>query len=163
MPNNTRYIALSLDTLAVKLDRFSNPPRRSDVTQGGTSYSLIGTPIDSGQQYEPPALWELSASLSIEEYAQLRAMYELQDRRRRNLVAYAIRIHDTILPYFETRTVATRAIVPTFTATSIAGVGLRYPAQWNGRILTLQPTIIGNTKRVLVDLTISELDRVLPP
>lgn len=163
MANKARYIALSLGTLAVKFDRFSSPPKRSDVTQGGTAYSLIGVPIDSGQQYEPPALWEISASLSIEEYGQLRAMYELQDRRRQGLGAYAIRIHDTTLAYFEARTVATRAIVPTFTATTIAGVGLSYPAQWNGRILTLQPTIIGNAKRMLVDLTISELDRVPPP
>ena len=163
MVNNARYIALSLDTLAVKFDRFNSPPRRSKVTQGGTAYSLIGTPIDSGQQYDPPQLWELSVSLSIEEFAQLEAMYELQDRRRRNLVPYAIRIHDTIKPYYEARTVATRAIVPTFTATSVSGVGLRYPAQWNGRILTLQDTTIGNTRRIHVDLTISELDRVLPP
>jgi hypothetical protein len=160
MPN--KALSLGLDTLAVRLERFSNY-RRSDVGAGGVQYSLIGTPVADGPAYEFPQLWEISASVTVDQYDQLRAMFDLQHIRRRTQVDFGITIEDTMLHYRQSGTVATRKIVPTFTTTSIAGVALKYYATFKGEILTLTPTVIGNASRMLVDLTIAELDRVPPP
>jgi hypothetical protein len=156
------YIALSLGGFAVKLDRFAKY-NRTNVGAGQTAYSLIGTPIDRGPQYELPQLWEIEALLTLTQHDQLTAMYHEQEKLRRNLQPYGATLHDFMRPCTESSTVPTRKVATGATIEAIGTGAIKYYAEWSARILTLEISRIGD--RIYpyqCTMTLSELDRVLP-
>ncbi|MGL5060019.1 MAG: hypothetical protein ACRC62_08550 [Microcoleus sp.] len=146
----------------MQLDRFARYSR-TDVGGGQTAYSLIGTPIDRGPQYELPQLWEIETVLTLTQYDNLTAMYHEQEKRRRTLQPYAITLQDTVKPYTESNTAATRKLATGATTEAIGTGGIKYYAEWTARILTLDISPIGDRWHPYqCTMSMSELDRVLP-
>jgi hypothetical protein len=124
-------IRIAIDTNAIEIRRFLEYSR-SAAGAGNTTYSLVGTPIDTGLQHEPKMVWEIAAIVSEETKNMLELIYAISDQRRRTLQNYSVVLHDTISPIVEAAPTNTRAIVPTHSAEAVGLGGLSYYAQFYG-------------------------------
>jgi hypothetical protein len=119
------YISLVLGDLAIKIERrfISDDIPRMAIEGPKPERSADGTDIDFGSAYEDPFLLVFTALLDSPDDELINALYQEQQRRRRENLDYSILVIDTTSRHQE-RIPRTRAIAP---ATSI---------------LTLSPTYI---------------------
>jgi hypothetical protein len=162
MPGSLKLI---LDSFSVDLIRFAeNGYERIFAQTGDTTYSLLGTAIDDGGHHEPKHLWTIGAVCTQEQWQIINAIFQRQERNRRNQQDYSILIHDTIQYYNEDIPIASRQPVPLSQLQLIPGGGVRYFAQFKARMFEPTATIGSNQKfPYSVRFVLKETDRVSAP
>lgn len=144
---------------------------------GEVAYSINGTPLDSGIQYEEHRIWEFDAyNISRADRNKIEMMVQAQNKARRIWTPtqdYKIRLHDWIEHYQEPGTNRSRALAIrgnniqapiTQVLDESNTVGISYPAQWNVRFLNRPEWEDTRTNMSIfcAKITLKELDRVFP-
>ncbi|MGL5062456.1 MAG: hypothetical protein ACRC62_20960 [Microcoleus sp.] len=139
---------------------------------GEMRYSINGTPIDTGIQYEEHRIWTFEAAhLTRSQRDTIELIARSQNKARRlwnGSQNYAVRLHDWITPYLDVGNVRTRAIATdgakVGTVTPIGTAGLSYPAQWDVRFLDVPEFSNLRTNSTIYNcqIVLKELGRVLP-
>jgi hypothetical protein len=162
--------------LKVRLTKFRDDDQQRKMVSfeptGLAKYSINGSPIDSGIQYEEHRIWTFEAvGITMLEKQQIELMVKAQNSARRlwnpaNISA--IRLHDWITPYVDIGTTRTRGLasdgLETAVVRQIGEVGLSYAAAWNIRfdfVPEFENTRTNGTS-YNTKIVLKELDRVLP-
>ena len=178
MPPTILPLILTYDTLQLRITKFRNDDQQRKMVSfeptGPVKYSINGTPIDSGIQYEEHRVWTFEAVGLTKEEKQMLELISLAQGRARRLWAspannYAVRLHDWITPYTDIGTTRTRAIaldgVTAGVVSAIAGTaGLSYPSQWDVRFEGVPEIENARTNGTSYNakIILKELKRVLP-
>ena len=154
-----RSLTLSINTLSVTLDRFTAYDRIL-ADPGQIEYAVVGTPLDSGPQYEPKMVWTVSAMVTWEEWHTLGAIFLSSDSLRRQNGNYRVLVQDSVQNFIESG-IRTRAIAIGGTEETFPG-GTAYPAQFYCRMFEPKSQWQRNgLYPYIASFTLRELDKVL--
>ena len=172
----TRELIIEYDGLKVALSKFKSAPKITAENTGEVAYSINGTPIDSGIQYEEHRIWEIEAAMIPRpDRDALEIIAQSQNKKRRLWSPdrnYQVILHDWIAEYQEpigrTRALARRtdALIQSQVRNSLnslgAIVGVSYYAQWNVRFLNRieWEDSRTNSTEFAAKFTLKELDRI---
>ena len=178
MPLQKLPLILVYNSLQIRITKFRNDDQQRKMVSfeptGNVKYSINGTPIDAGIQYEEHRIWTFEAVGLTRDEKQMLELISLSQGRARRLWAspsnnYAIRLHDWITPYTDIGTTRTRAIAldgSTVGTVDPIGVtdGLSYPSQWDVRFEGVPEIENARTNGTSYNakIVLKELKRVLP-
>lgn len=161
-------VSLKLSYLnnTVILNRFfENGCKLSHEPIGDVAYSISGTPIDSGIQYEQHRIYTIEALLSSDELFKLDCLFKSAEKARtlwNPAINYAIVLEDFIHHYKEPGNTQSRAVATDGTIVS-TGFGLSYPAKFKVRVLDYDSDLLRQNRSISkARFTLKETDRVFP-
>jgi hypothetical protein len=159
-------LILSYGSYNVTLNRFMEKGcKQTFESAGDVAYSINGTPIDSGIQYEAPRVYNLEAIVNYPDYMELQYLCLAADKARALWTAnanYAIVLEDFINHYSEPGNTQTRALA-TGGALTVQSNGLTYPAKFKVRIIDHSFEMLRQTRSLYkAIITLKETDRMLP-
>lgn len=172
----TRQLIFEYAGALVPIEVFRSHPKITSEPTGDVTYSINGTPLDTGIQYEEHRFWDVDAlRLSRNDRNILELMVQAQNQNRRlwsPTKNYQIILHDWISEYQQPGTARSRALakrnnglitspVTQILGTDGAAIGLSYYAQWNVRFVDRPEweDTRTNASEFAVKFKIKELDR----
>lgn len=159
-------LILSYGTHNVTLNRFMEKGyKQTFESAGDVAYSINGTPIDSGIQYEPHRIYNLEAIVNYPDYMALQYLIKAANTARSlwtSATPYAVILEDFINHYSEPGNIQTRALA-TGGALTVQSNGLTYPAKFKVRIVDYSFEVIRQNRSLYkATINLKETDRVLP-
>ena len=159
-------LILSYGLHNVTLNRFAeNGLKQTFEPIGDVAYSINGTPIDSGIQYEEHRIYSIEAIVDYGQYKDLQYLHRDANKARslwNPALNYSIVLEDFINPYSEPGNTQTRAIA-TGGAISTRPRGISYPAKFKVRVIDLGFTPLRQNRSLYkAMINLKETDRILP-